>query len=610
MGYRRSRTGGQRGIVQTSKGRTPEQCRNRLKFLLVVPFCFSAVICWRLFDLQETQHDKWSALASKQYRTGEKVQGARGSIYDRNGRALAVSVEALAVGAHPKKLRSDLQSPVKLTQLADVLDLEVPEVEKVLAKDKSFLWLARGVLPQHRSTLKAISPRGLSVFSEFKRYYPQGSVAGSLLGTLGRDGRGLSGIELMQNKRLTAPSYHLALRRDARGNYLARAAWQGAAADEDTRPIDKLREEGNAVVLSIDAAMQGIIEREFAVGAKEAKAKRVFGLVMDAETGNILAMAQNESFNPNQQGTLSPAKLRNVVLQDAFEPGSTFKPIVAAIALDEGVVSAEEILDCENGRYRVGRHTVRDIHPVKKVQLRDVLVRSSNICMAKLGQRLGKERFHHALTRFGIGRRTGVELPGEAAGILRSSSKWRTIDLATHAFGQGVAVTAIQLVQSYAVLANGGFLVQPTLFHSEKSPMTTRIIKTSTANQIRDMIQGVIHDEHGTARRARIAGVTVHGKTGTAQKAKLDGRGYEPDAVLSSFIGFVDGQKVGVAQKLVMLVVVDEPGVKPRWGGRVAAPIFRRSMERILSHMMSLQGNGLRTAFHTGQEAKAAELKI
>ena len=255
------------------------------------------------------------------------------------------------------------------------------------------------------------------------------------------------------------------------------------------------------------------------------------------------------------------------------------------------------MLDCEGGRYRFGGHTIRDVHPIDTVSFSEVLVQSSNICMAKIGARMGIKRLHEALESFGFGKTTGLELKGEAAGILRAPERWRTIDIATHSFGQGVAVTALQLVQAYGALANGGLLVRPTLLKQPTGePVESRrILRPETASTISQAIRGVTEAEHGTGKKAKISGVTVYGKTGTAQKARRDGRGYDPDRVLASFIGYVDGQEVGLDRRLVMLVIVDEPGVKPRWGGTLAGPIFRRSMERVLSHLLT-QDSGLQTA--------------
>lgn len=349
------------------------------------------------------------------------------------------------------------------------------------------------------------------------------------------------------------------------------------------------RDEGGALELSIDSVVQQILEEELDLGRETAHAKRTFGLVLDAQTGEILAMGQSlasEAGKSKDQRYSSSESLRNVVLQDAFEPGSTFKPVVAALALDRRVVQPNELINCENGNYRVGPNVVRDVHPVGIVPFTEVLVRSSNVGMTKVGSRLGQVLLHDLLAGFGFGQQSGVELAGEGRGILRPVSRWRPIDLATHSFGQGVSVTAIQLTRAYGALANGGMLIEPTILKRTGPAKGVRVLREEVANTVAKALVGVVEGEHGTGKEAAISGLAVSGKTGTAQKARSTGRGYDPDKILASFIGFVDGAQLGVNKRLVMFVAVDEPGVKPRWGGVVAAPVFRRTMERVLAQFL------------------------
>lgn len=271
-------------------------------------------------------------------------------------------------------------------------------------------------------------------------------------------------------------------------------------------------------------------------------------------------------------------------MQDSFEPGSTFKPLLVAAALEEGKAKDGEIIDCERGNYRVGNRVVHDIHPQSKLPLRDVLVRSSNVGVAKLGLRLGAETIHRWIKDYGFGAKTKIAISGESKGILRPAENWALIDQATHSFGQGFSVTAIQLVQAYAALANGGILITPTLVKTKKRE-EVRVLSEKTANLVSDYIIGVTEDEHGTGRNAKVEGVHVHGKTGTAQKVV---RGhYSPDKVFASFIGYVDLNEAGVDKKIVLFVGVDEPGVYPRWGGTVAAPSFSKIMEKTIAHYVS-----------------------
>ncbi len=578
----------------------PESRRLRLNIAFIFVFIGAGIIVSRLYSLQATEQQKWLQYASNQYSSSIEIAGARGTIVDTVGRTLAASVESIAVGVHPKKSNEKLAK-----KLADILNEKESEITKKLKSRASFVWLARGVPLEKEAELRALETKGVSIFRDFRRYYPQGQLAGALLGRVSREGKGQSGIELMLNDALQAEERKLSVKRDARGRFTTVSEWKAPESNTSGHILNALlslgsdnnayaaevdyREEGAAVQLTIDSMMQNILEEEFLRGHKESKAKTVYGLVMDAYSGEILALGQTPGFNPNTE-RVSPRDLRNIISQNNFEPGSTLKPLVAAAALDAGVVRANESMDClKSGRYPVGPHIVRDAHPVGRVNFSEALVRSSNICMAKVGQRLGEKRLHKVLVDFGFGKKTGANLPGEASGILRDVSNWREIDVATHSFGQGIAVTAVQLVRAYSALANGGMLVLPKIVHTGNDGLSSqkRIISEQTAKEVSSILEEVTTSEHGTGKRAAIPGLRVAGKTGTAQKAKENGHGYDSKNVLSSFIGFVDGSDIGVNRTLTMLVVVDEPGVNPRWGGTVAAPIFRRSMKRMLSYLMA-----------------------
>ena len=526
------------------------------------------------------------------------IQGPRGDVVDREGRTLAVSVDAASVGIRPAVLRArEDETHTLVKQIAAITKKPAKEVRELLAQDKPFVWLGRGMPENVRNDIATLDTKGIEVFSDFRRYYPQGSLAGSLLGRVARDGQGQSGIELAFDTFLSAPSQHVAVSRDARGRFLT-----ASLSDNDSSQV---RAAGGGLQLTIDAVIQGILEEEFVSAEDRAHAKAVFGLVMDADTGEILALGQSPHFNPNKVEDIAPSELENKVLQVNYEPGSTMKPLVAAMALEEKKVSTKELLDCENGSYTIGSHTIRDVHPVGVVTLRDVLVRSSNICMAKIGRRMGASSLHDSLEAYGFGERARVGLPGEAKGILRPVSDWAEIDSATHAFGQGVAVTAIQLARAYAAIANGGLLVEPKLIADGRSVEPKRILSAATARKVFEMLYGVTEDEHGTARQAAISGLRVSGKTGTAQKNYIGRVGYDPDRVVASFVGSIDGSALGVNRRLTALVVVDEPQVKPRWGGVVAGPVFKNIMERTVSYLLTKSG-GLKTALREPNFGKTA----
>ncbi|HMO17807.1 MAG TPA: penicillin-binding protein 2 [Oligoflexia bacterium] len=599
---------------------------------------FSFVITARLFSLQSRDHSKWESIASRQHGAKTEIAGSRGAILDRNGVELAVSIPAISVGVHPTWLKNPDDAAKKLAGVLGIADTEI--LPKLLSS-KSYEIIARGVSQAMEQNIRALKIYGVEVERDFNRIYPQGDVASTIIGRTGREGSGLSGIERTYQSLLDAPVVARLSRRDAKGRLISATVWEddGSLDDgsmwgnpasygiepasirtqtgvafvknffspsifgthnsnlnshgsKDSHETNEFRREGGNVSLTIDSNIQNILEEEVDAAKIKSKAKHVFGLMMDAYSGEIIAMAQTSRFNPNLNESIDPEALRNIVLQNSFEPGSTFKPIIAAIALDKGLTRYDEIINCENGRMSVGKHTIRDVHPMPPVSFEQIIVRSSNIGMAKLGFRLGKERLYNSLKEFGFGEKSNVGIEGESRGIMRKGSSWAEIDIATHSFGQGVSVTALQLVRAYGALANGGVLVNPSIIKQglidDQKAASFRILKPETAKMIRKALNLVTEDKHGTGKNSRIPGVPVYGKTGTAQKAREGGmKGYDPSRVLASFVGFVDGEPVGVARTLVLYIAVDEPGVTPRWGGTLAAPVFKATIERTLSYLIS-----------------------
>ena len=556
---------------------TETVCGKRLAFCFVVILTLNILLVSRLFTLQGRDHQLWMTKANKQHSTEIEVSGPRGTISDSKGRVMAVSLPTLAVGIHPNQIKD--KSSIS-QELSTILKLDKNEIEAKLKTDKKFIWLARGVNRSTKKSLKKLKEAKLEIFDDYSRVNPQGQIALQLVGKVGWDGKGLSGLESQFNNLLKGSVYQMPASRDAKGRYLNRYTLASLKSNETNQELQ----------LTIDAYIQSIVENEMLRGLEESKAKRVFSLVMDAETGEVLAMGHSQKGQDNTK--LTPEQLKVVVAQDSFEPGSTFKPLVAAAALDAGVVNDTEIIDCGSGFANFGSYRVRDVHPIGREPLSQVLIQSSNICMAKIANRMGKEKLHEAIADMGFGSKSGIELSGEAKGIFRHHKEWRPVSVATHSFGQGIAVTAIQLSRAYSALLNGGYLPKVSLLKQDKIERN-QIFSNENSKKILDMIKGVTQDTNGTGRAAKIAGLTVYGKTGTAQQPYKNGRGYDPDRILASFIGGVDASEIGLNRKLIMFVAVDEPGVKPRWGGRLAGPIFRRSLEKILSYMLSNDGKSL-----------------
>ncbi len=597
------------------EGVNAEERQRRLAIIRLALFFGVVAVFGRLYFVQTKDHQRWLQLAARQHETSIEIQGARGTVLDAGGRTLVASVETASLGLHPRAI-ADRDATTKT--LAALTKVDEATIREKLDTDKPFVWLAKGLPRTIGAKVSQAGLRGIDVFPEFQRSYPHGNVASSIIGRISNDGHGQSGVELAFEKELIAPSHKLTVRRDARGRFYRAPADDYNLSDIPSRlselkdmlpdfslkptalrevdPQAMFRQEGGEITLSVDVVLQQIVEEEFARGQADAKAKKVFGLLMDADTGEIMALGQAPGFPIVTSNRVKSEDLRNVVLQDSFEPGSTFKPLIASIALDRGVVKMTDLINCEHGHYQVAGHTIRDVHPVDTVPVSEVLVRSSNIGISKIGSKVGFDPLYKSIRAYGFGSPTGVELPGEAKGIVKRYGDWRGIDVVTASFGQGISVTAMQMVRAYAVLANGGFLVQPSILKGGKPDEKRRVLSESVAQQVASAIVGVTESEHGTGKLAAISGVPVSGKTGTAQKPRHDGRGYETDKVLASFVGFVDGTRIGVNRRLVLFVAVDEPGVTPRWGGVVAGPVFRRTIERVLSQLMTENSQTIQTA--------------
>jgi cell division protein FtsI (penicillin-binding protein 3) len=523
-----------------------------------------------MYSLQVSDVERWQDWALKQHVAEVEVASERGPVLDRNGKLLAVSVPAESVYVRPKQVR---EKQLVAEQLAAVLDVKPSLVREKLNSKQPFVWLKRQVPRFQSSKVAELKIAGVGTVLESRRFYPYNSAASSLIGKVGIDGVGLSGIESLFEKRLHEDHVKTRAARDAFGNIIQVASEESGEGFELPK--------GEALQLSIDADLQIIMDEELEAGRAFSNSKAAMAVMVDSETGEILALSQSPSHNFNNPSSDSKNALKNLLVEAVFEPGSVMKPIVAAAAIDAGVVSSREMVNCENGRYPFSTHTIKDVHPSGVVSFFDVVVRSSNIGMTKVGVRLGQEKLYSYLRTFGFGQSTDLGLAGESAGILRSVSGWSKVDVATHSFGQGVAVTPLQVVRAVSALANGGVLPKLSVVIDEAGvPKGRRVVSEKAAAAARDMMVGVVEDEHGTGGKAKIEGLVVGGKTGTAQKASPTGRGYMPGTYVASFVGFVDGTALGVNRTFTTMVIMDEPRAKSIYGGTLAAPVFQRIMER------------------------------
>ncbi|MGB7949609.1 MAG: penicillin-binding protein [Candidatus Binatia bacterium] len=537
---------------------------------------FFVVVVGRAFQLQVLQGEKLKRLGERQHLKEWIVLPKRGSVMDRTGEPLALSLEAQSVYARPHRI----QDPARMSQaLASILNLKLDDVKQKLAAGKPFVWIKRQVSPQEAAQIQRLNDDGLGMFYEPNRHYPQGQLAGHVLGFVGRDSEGLEGLELRYNEYIRGETGSSVIERDALGRRVMVQGVEGLQMPA-----------GGDMHLTLDTSIQHVAERELEATIRKYRAKAGIAIVVEPFTGQVLALANYPSFNPNNFSKQSAQQRRNRAVTDGFEPGSTFKTILAAAALEEGVVGKDDLFYCEMGKYPYAGRIIHDTHPYGWLPFSKILQVSSNIGFTKVAEKLKKERYFKYIEKFGFGQPTGIDLPGEVSGLLRKPESWAAIDLATHAFGQGLSATPMQMVMAYAAIANGGFLMRPYLVHRVVGPkgevllenqpqLVRRVVSEKTARLLASMLKEVTH-EGGTGTMARVEGFEVAGKTGTAQKADLVHGGYAANKRVGSFVGFVPAED----PKLVALVLVDEPEVSV-YGGVVAAPVFRDIAQGALRYL-------------------------
>lgn len=549
---------------------TPRQKRSRLLLISGFSFCWVMLLVARLYSLQIADFETWQDWALKQHFSEVRLSSERGPIVDRNGKLLAVSVPAGSIYVRPRQVK-DIHAAS--SQIAAVLEMRPSEVAAKLKEQRAFTWIARQVPRAVAERVNDLKIPGVGWVLESKRLYPLSEAASALIGKAGVDGNGLSGIELQYDQKLRGESYEATVRRDALGNVI-----------DVSSPGSFELPRGQSVKLTIDSAIQAMMEDETEAGRRGANAKRALAVMLDSETGEILGMSQSPSFNFNANIKSGP-QLGNLAVETVFEPGSMMKPLVVGAALEAGLVKPQEIINCEEGRFTFGGKTIKDVHPSGLISVQDVVIRSSNIGMTKIGMKLGRDALYGALRRYGFGESPRLGLAGETPGLLRKPERWAMVDIATHSFGQGVAVTPLQIARATAAIANGGKLPRLSVVEAGQALESSRILSEKTTAQVREMMYGVVEDEHGTGHKAEIEGVRIGGKTGTAQKARAGGVGYDPGKYIAGFVGFADAAPLGVQKNLTLMVVVDEPNAGTIYGGTVAAPIFKRIMQRTLHYL-------------------------
>ena len=515
-----------------------------------------------------------SQRAAKEYECDTVIRGKRGAITDRNESPLAMSIDSTSIIANPRQIE---ERSTAAKAMARALGQKRNEIYKKLDPKRGFVWLNRQAAPSQVDAVRSLELTGVSFITEHSRHYPSKTLASQLVGFSGIDGQGLEGLEFYFNDQLAGKEHRITVRRDALGRRL-----EGADVPANLAG-------GNNVVLTIDRTIQHIAQKALAAAVNEYVAQSGMAIVMAPSTGEVLAMAHYPFFNPNRYGDFKREYWRNRSVTDSFEPGSTMKMFSAAAAIDSGICSPSTIFFCENGEYRIGRNIIHDTKSHGWLSLQQIVKYSSNIGAVKMAEKLGARVLHDYLRGFGFGQRTGITCPGEATGSLTGFKRWSAIDAGAISFGQGLSVSAIQLITAASAIANDGMLMKPILvkaitdgngrvvtqFHPEE---VRRVLDAKTAATVRRILKTVT-TEGGTGVNAALAGYTVCGKTGTAQKIDESGT-YAKDRYLSSFLGFAPVEH----PELAILVIVDEPKVQT-YGGIVAAPAFRQIALETLTYL-------------------------
>lgn len=533
----------------------------------------------RVFWVQFVRGAELSEKAEQNRMRDEPVASKRGIIYDRNGNELAISVSVDSVSASPADIIASKKEKEIAHKLAACLDMDEEKVLKTITKRTLFVWVKRQIKPEQAQKIREMDLPGIRLTEESHRQYPNGIFLSHVLGISGIDNTGLEGIDNYYDELVGGSKGHIVIEKDAANRNIPEATHKYIS------PVD-----GANLILTIDETIQYIVERELEKVFKERGAKGAAAIVMDPATGEILALASRPTFDPNDYGKYPKSNRRNFAINDTFEPGSTLKIITAAMAMEEKIVDTQSRFFCP-GHIKVGKETIRCANGRAhgSQTFSQIVENSCNVGFVQVGLDLGMEKYYHYINAFGFGKPTGIDLPGEADGILVPKSRAKQIDLATMAFGQANAVTSIQLTTAVAAVANDGKLMKPHLVKQiidnngkvvkKFEPVVVRrVISEETARQLCLILEDEV--TVGTGRNAYIDGFRVAGKTGTAQKSKPGG-GYLTNEVIASFVGFAPA----VNPRLVCMVVVDAPQGYPHYGGWVAAPAFKNIMQDALHYL-------------------------
>jgi cell division protein FtsI (penicillin-binding protein 3) len=526
-------------------------------------------ICWRIVDLQVVDREFLIGQGDARSMRHIPIPAHRGLITDRNGEPLAVSTPVTTLWANPKEMQL---SKDKWPDLAKALGQDPKSLNERLeaSATKEFIYLVRGLTPEQGQSVLDLKVPGVYGIEEFRRFYPAGDVAAHMVGFTDLDDHGREGVELAYDEWLAGVPGRRQVIKDRRGRLI-----------KDVQ-VTKNAKAGKTLALSIDLRLQYLATRELRNAIAEQDAKAGSLVIMDVKTGEVLAMVNMPTYNPNNRRTMVPAAMRNRAIIDVFEPGSTMKPISMSAALESGRWKPTDKVTVFPGSLQIGRYTIKDVTKTEGpvLDLTGILINSSNVGMSKVAFDIGGERIYRAMAAVGLGQYTGLGFPGERVGNLPNHREWHPAETATLSYGYGLSVTALQLVHAYSAIANNGKILPLTILKTDQPPTAEQVIPEKIAKTLQGMMQQVIEDPRGVYR-ARVPGYHVAGKSGTARKATVGSKGYTENAYRSLFAGFGPMSN----PRYAVVVVIDEPGKAGYFGGLVSAPVFSKVMSGTLRLM-------------------------
>ncbi len=553
--------------------------KHRIAFVGICFFVLITIVGAKAVYLQVFCGSWLSQKAANQYEKSITQVGKRGTIYDRQGNALAVSIQGTSIAVYLDRIED---KPQTIRAIAKALKTNQKQIRRRFQGRKGFVWLKRQATPKEVEAIKSLDLEGIGFMPEYNRFYPNKSMAAQVIGFTGIDGNGLEGIEYYYDQALSGTEKEVVVLKDALG--------RGFAKDQEAQiPHHPSFNAGRNIVLTLDRNIQYITQTALETAVRQFTARSGMAVVMDPTSGAILALSHYPSFNPNVYAKYDRPLWRNRALTDPFEPGSTMKIFSTAAALSSGICSPSTIFFCENGAYKIGANTIHDTHPRGWLSLQQIVKYSSNIGITKVIEMVGADTLYSTLKKFGFGTKTGLDCPGETSGTLSHNNRWSKIDTSAISFGQGLSVSAIQLVSATAAVANDGIRMKPYIVHAVTSQsgrvieqtqpqVVEQAVSPEVAAIVRRIMQTVV-TEGGTGTSASLQGYTVCGKTGTAQKIDSNGK-YSRGKYTASFVGIAPVEN----PHIVVLVVIDEPADE-HYGGTVAAPAFQKIAHETLQYL-------------------------